>query len=460
MSYRVMVQGERFAFGSLVELLAKANQAKFGDWLIGIAAGSKRERVAAKAALADVRLSEFVAEPMVDDDVTAAILAAQDVEEFASVASLTIGELRELALSDAFPTYWGSGLRDALTPEIVAAVTKLMSDLELVSAASRLRVVSRCRNTQGGQGVLGVRIQPSHPKDDVQAIVCSAREGLLLGCGDAVLAVSPATESVPVVRDILWGVQDLVQRTSVPTQTCVLAHVTTQLGAMETGAPVDMLFQSVAGSSAANASFGFDLDLLHHGRETVLAHHATRPREFVGDNVMYFETGQGNAMSAQAHHGVDQLTMEARAQGVARLFNPFLVNSVVSFVGPEYLSDARQIVRASLEDHFMGKLLGLPMGSDICYLNRMDVDQSSNDGLLVLLAAAGSNFVMGVPAGDEAMVEYQTTSYSDTATVRRLLGLRPAPEFDTWLQTQSVDESGVRSAAALDLHAPPSAACR
>jgi ethanolamine ammonia-lyase large subunit len=432
----VIVAGERFTFGSLVELLAKANEQKSGDALIGVAAGSERERAAAKVALSEVRLSEIVGEPVVDDEVTDAFLAAHDADGFAAVASLTVGELREMVLGDDFPSRWESALQEALVPEIVAAVTKLMSDLELVSAASRLRVVSRCRNTQGELGVLGVRIQPSDPRDDLQSIVCSALEGLRSGCGDAVLAVSPAAESVRGVKEILCGLDEMVRRTGVPTQICVLAHMSTQLDAMQAGAPVDMLFQSVAGSRAANAVFGLDLALLHAGRSDVLAHHADRPGEFVGDNVMYFETGQGNALSAHASLGVDQLTMEARAQGVARLFDPFLVNSVVSFVGPEALADTRQVTRAVLEDHFMGKLQGLPMGSDVCYLSRSDADQSTNDGLLVLLAAAGCNFVIGFPTGDDAMVDAHTTSYADAATVRRLLGLRPAPEFDAWLGTQ------------------------
>ena len=435
MPYRAIVRGERFAFSSLAELLAKANDEKSGDELAGIAARSARERVAAKSALADLRLSELLLEPLVVDEVTEALLASHDPHAFGSIASLTFGELRELVLDDSFPELWQSGLSRGISPEMAAAVAKLMSNLDLVVAAARLRVVTRCRNTQGQHGVLGVRIQPNHPTDDVQGILLSALDGLLFGCGDALLGVNPATESVSVIGTVLRSLQELVERTGVPTQTCVLAHLTTQLRAMEQGAPVDLLFQSVAGSQAANASFGVDLALLAEGRAAVLEEHRSRPEQFLGDQVMYFETGQGSALSADAHHGLDQLTMEARAQGVARLFDPFLVNSVVGFIGPEYLADARQISRAGLEDHFVGKLLGLPMGCDVCYTNHVDADQNSNDELLVLLATAGCTFVMGVPAGDDVMLNYQTTSYHDVVSVRRLLGLRPAPEFEQWLST-------------------------
>lgn len=435
MKHRVIVGGERFVFGSLREVLAKANEDKSGDELAGIAATSDRERIAAKLALADIRLSDVVAETLIDDAVTAAVLATHDIDAFAPLASLTVGELRDLVLGDDFPSMWDEGLAAALTPEVAASVTKLMSNLDLVVASSRLRVLTRCRNTQGGVGVMGVRIQPNHPTDDVRGILLSALDGLLFGCGDAVLGVNPATESVAVIGEVLHGLQELVRRIAVPTQTCVLAHVTTQLQALEAGAPVDLLFQSVSGSEAANDSFGFNLPLLAEGREAVLAHHRERPGDFIGDNVMYFETGQGSALSAGAHHGVDQLTMEARAQAVARLFDPFLVNSVVGFIGPEYLADAGQITRAGLEDHFMGKLLGLPMGCDVCYTNHVDADQNSNDNLLVLLAAAGCNFIMGVPAGDDVMLNYQSTSYHDAASVRRLLGLQAAPEFAAWMMS-------------------------
>lgn len=435
MMSRVIVGGERYVFGSLTEVLAKANEEKSGDELAGVAATSERERIAAKFALADIRLADLVAEPIIDDAITAAVMARHDADAFAPLASLTVGQLREVVLGDDFPVTWGAGLQAALTPEVAAAVTKLMSNLDLVVAASRLRVVTRCRNTQGEAGVLGVRIQPNHPTDDVRGILLSALDGLLFGCGDAVIGVNPATESVTVISQVLTGLQELVQRIAVPTQTCVLAHVTSQLRALEAGAPVDLLFQSVSGSESANRSFGFDLPLLAEGREAVLASHRDRPGDFIGDNVMYFETGQGSALSAEAHHGIDQLTMEARAQAVARLFDPFLVNSVVGFIGPEYLADAAQITRAGLEDHFMGKLMGLPMGCDVCYTNHVDADQNSNDNLLVLLGAAGCNFIMGVPAGDDVMLNYQSTSYHDAASVRRLLGLSASPEFAAWMGT-------------------------
>lgn len=308
-----------------------------------------------------------------------------------------------------------------------------MGNLDLVVAAAPLRRATRCRNTMGEPGVLGVRIQPNHPTDSVRGILLSALDGLAFGCGDAMIGVNPATESVPVIGEVLRGLHTLIDRLGVPTQSCVLAHITTQLAALETGAPVDLLFQSVAGTEDANTSFGIDLALLARGREAVLAHHAERPGEFIGDQVMYFETGQGSALSADAHHGVDQLTLEARAQAVARLYDPFLVNSVVGFIGPEYLADSVQITRAGLEDHFVGKLMGLPTGVDVCYTNHADADQNSNDNLLLLLAGAGCTFVMGVPAGDDVMLNYQTTSYHDVSSVRRTLRLRPSPAFEEWL---------------------------
>nr|WP_261570431.1 ethanolamine ammonia-lyase subunit EutB [Frankia gtarii] len=434
-AYRATLRGERHVFADLAELFAKANEEKSGDQLAGIAAGSARERVAAKLALADVTLGKIVAAPLIDDAVTDLILRGQDTALFAPLASLTVGEFRELVLAPSFPARWrDDGLARAITPEIAAATAKIMSDKDLICAAKPLRTVTRCRNTIGEAGVLGVRVQPNHPADDLEGILWSVLDGLLHGCGDAVLGVNPARESVEQVGTILRGLGALVDALTLPTQTCVLAHLTTQLAALAAGAPVDLLFQSVAGTEAANISFGITLDLLAEGHETVLAHHRRdRPGDFIGEQVMYFETGQGSALSADAHHGVDQLTCEARAHGVARAFDPFLVNSVVGFIGPEYLADARQITRAGLEDHFVGKLLGLPMGCDVCYTNHVDADQNTNDDLLVLLVAAGCTFVMGVPSADDVMLGYQSTSYHDAAGMRELFNLRAAPEFTAWL---------------------------
>ncbi|MEY9968559.1 ethanolamine ammonia-lyase large subunit [Streptacidiphilus sp. MAP12-16] len=434
MAYRTTLRGERFTFGSLAEVLAKANEEKSGDQLAGVAARSERERVAAKTALAEVRLGEIAATALVEDAVTAAVSAPADPAVFsAELASMAVGELRERVLSPDFPAAWSHGLAAVITPEIAAACAKLMSNLDLVVAAAPLRRVTRCRNTMGEPGVLGVRVQPNHPTDHVPGILLSALDGLAFGCGDAMIGVNPATESVPAIAEVLHGLHQLIAHLGVPTQSCVLAHITTQLAAMDAGAPIDLLFQSVAGTEDANTSFGIDLNLLARGREAVLAHHAQRPGEFIGSQVMYFETGQGSALSADAHHGIDQLTLEARAQAVARLYDPFLVNSVVGFIGPEYLANSVQITRAGLEDHFIGKLMGLPTGIDVCYTNHADADQNTNDNLLLLLAAAGCTFVMGVPAGDDVMLNYQTTSYHDVSSVRRTLGLGPSPLFQAWL---------------------------
>jgi ethanolamine ammonia-lyase large subunit len=471
-----------FKFGTLRELFAKANEEKSGDQLAGIAARSEQERVAAKHALADVTLREIVETPLIppeEDDVSRLILETHDQAEFKTISSMTVGELREFILRDETTESDLKRLHWAITPEIAAAVAKLMSNKDLVLAAAKVRVVTRCRNTMGERGVLGIRLQPNHPADDVAGILLAAFDGLLYGCGDAVIGVNPATDSVETVSAILHALQRLIDAYNIPTQACCLAHISTQLAAMERGAPVDLLFQSVAGTQKANESFGISLSMLKEGREKVLEHHKhrTSPRsrgdtetEKSGDqstgqpisnsgdfgnygnppclrasvvnkfvpNVMYFETGQGSALSADAHHGVDQLTLEARAYGVARVFEPFLVNSVVGFIGPEYLYDERQIIRAGLEDHFMGKLLGLPMGCDVCYTNHAAADQNSADNLLMLLTAAGCNYFMGVPCADDVMLNYQSTSFHDALAMRRLFNLRPAPEFLEWLQQMGI----------------------
>jgi ethanolamine ammonia-lyase large subunit len=449
---------ERFEFSDLREVFAKANEEKSGDQLAGIAARSERERVAAKRKLADLTLDEIVSNPLIDpseDDVTRLILETFDQKAFGGspdrLASKTVGEFREFLLDDGTSDAQLKRVQWSIIPEIAAAVTKLMSNKDLVLASARFRNVTRCRNTMGERGVLGIRAQPNHPADDIGGILLSAFEGLLYGCGDAVIGVNPATDSVETVSSILLALNRLVDVYQIPTQTCCLAHITTQLTALQRGAPVDLLFQSVSGTEAANRSFGINLNMLREGREQVLEHHRKRDVHWVGDDVMYFETGQGSALSADAHHGVDQLTLEARAYGVARAFHPFLVNSVVGFIGPEYLYDERQIIRAGLEDHFMGKLLGLPMGCDVCYTNHAAADQNSADNLLLLLTAAGCNYFMGVPCSDDVMLNYQSTSYHDALAARRLFKLTPAPEFLAWLQRLEIYRG--TEPAALDLSA-------
>lgn len=441
MSFRSTVRGETHVFADLRELMGRANERKAGDELAGVAARSERERVAAKWALADVAVAEVVDTALVDDDVTELVDRGLDRDRLAMISSLTIGELRERVLAPGFAQEWADGLHRALTPEVAAAVAKVMGSRDLIQGAAPLRVVTRCRNTMGAPGVFGVRIQPNHPADDTEGVLLATLDGLLFGAGDAVVGVNPAGDSVEVVDALTRALHGLLEHVGAPTQTCVLAHATTQLAALERGAPVDLLFQSVGGTTATNASFGVTLALLAEGREAVLASHRGRTG-FIGDQVTYFETGQGSALSAEAHHGIDQLTCEARAQAVARAFDPFLVNSVVGFIGPEYLADGRQIIRAGLEDHFVGKLLGLPMGCDVCYTNHVDADQDTADQLLVLLATAGCNYVMGVPGSDDVMLNYQSTSHHDVAGVRELLGLRPAPEFETWLESVGVLRGG------------------
>ena len=443
MPYSSTLRGERFVFPDLRDLFAKANEEKSGDQLAGIAATSERQRVAAKMALAEVTLREIVEQPLIDpdiDDVSRLILKQLDQSAFVEVSNFTLGEFRDRLLAGEYSGDALPKLQRGITPEIAASLAKLMSNKDLILAASTIHNITRCRNTVGEPGVLAIRVQPNHPADDVAGILLSAVDGLTFGCGDAVIGVNPAGDSVESVSAILHGLDRLITALEIPTQHCCLAHITTQLAAMKRGAPIDLLFQSVAGTQAANASFGVSLALLEEGRQQVLEHHRKRDVAWVGDNLMYFETGQGSALSADAHHGIDQLTLEARAYGVARQFQPFLVNSVVGFIGPEYLADERQIIRAGLEDHFMGKLLGLPMGCDVCYTNHADANQNSADNLLVLLSAAGCNYFMGVPCSDDVMLNYQSTSYHDAASMRRLFGLRAAPEFAEWLERRNGGE--------------------
>ena len=441
MAYSHVIRGEQYNFADLKELLAKANEPKSGDLLAGLAAKNERERIAAKMALADLPLREFLAHPILDpdsDDVSKVIFGTHNSVAFKPIASLTVGELREYLLQDLPQGAELKNLQQGLTPEMVAAVTKLLANKELIAIASKIKNIARCRNTTGIAGTLGIRIQPNHPTDNTAGIAASCIDGLLMGAGDAVIGVNPAVDSIDSVSAILKSIDHVITSLNIPTQGCCLAHITTQLAAMKNNAPVDLLFQSIGGTQKTNESFGISLALLNEGKAQVLEHHTSRNVNWLGSQAMYFETGQGSSLSANAHHGIDQLTLEARAYGLARTFDPFLVNSVVGFIGPEYLFDERQIIRAGLEDHFMGKLLGLPMGVDVCFTNHAEADHNSLDNLLLLLANAGVNYIMGVPAGDDVMLSYQTTSYHDAAMVKSLLDLKAAPEFQTWLEHNGI----------------------
>jgi ethanolamine ammonia-lyase large subunit len=431
----------RHHFADLRELMAKATPERSGDQLAGIAAGSAQERVAAREALADVPLATFLQQPLVpyeSDEVTRLIIDSHDEAAFAPLAHLTVGAFRDWLLSDLATTDVLRTAAAGITPEMAAAVSKLMRNQDLMAVAAKCRVVTRFRNTLGLPGHLAVRLQPNHPSDSPAGILASVLDGLMYGAGDAVIGLNPAADSVDALVRLLHLLDELIQGQGIPTQSCVLTHVTNTLAAMERGAPVDLVFQSIAGTEAANRSFGIDLKLLDEAHAAALA----LKRGTLGDHVMYFETGQGSALSANAHHGVDQQTLEARAYAVARRYRPLLVNTVVGFIGPEYLYDGKQIVRAGLEDHFCGKLLGLPMGCDICYTNHAEADGDDMDNLLVLLAAAGVNFVMGVPGADDVMLNYQSTSFHDALFVRKLLGLQRAPEFEAWLQRMGITDSG------------------
>jgi ethanolamine ammonia-lyase large subunit len=430
------VGGVRYTFDSLADLLAKASPARSGDQLAGIAAQSAQHRVAAQMALADLPLTHFLAEPIIpyeSDEVTRLILdtshtpAAQTA--LAPIASLTIGELRNLLLSDEATPARLAALAPGLTPEIAAAVSKLMRVQDLILVASRIRVVTRFRTTIGLPGRLSTRLQPNHPTDSPLGIAAAILDGLLLGSGDAVIGINPVSDSVESTTSLLRLIDHARRHLDLPTQNCVLAHITTQMQAIAQGAPLDLLFQSIGGTELTNTSFGISLSLLEEAHQ--MAQSLNRnPSGY--NQVFYFETGQGSSLSANAHHGVDQQTLEARAYAVARHFNPFLVNSVVGFIGPEYLCDGKQILRAGLEDHFCGKLLGLPMGVDICYTNHAEADQDDMDTLLTTLGAAGVNYIMGVPGADDIMLNYQSTSFHDALYLRKLLSLCPAPEFELW----------------------------
>jgi len=441
--YAATVGRTRHVFADLKEVMAKASPARSGDELAGLAAGSAEERVAARTVLAGVPLARFLAEPLVpyeDDDVTRLILDGHDAAAFAPVKDLTVGEFREWLLDYQTDAPRLAALAPGLTPEMAAAVSKLMRNQDLVLVARKCQVTTRFRNTIGLPGRLSVRLQPNHPTDDPAGIAASVVDGLLYGCGDAVIGVNPATDSVASMETLVRQLAGVIERFEIPTQSCVLAHVTTALRVMERGAPVDLVFQSVGGTEATNRSFGISLALLAEARDAALS----LRRGTVGQDVMYFETGQGSALSAEAHHGVDQQTCEARAHAVCRRYSPLLVNSVVGFIGPEYLYDGKQILRAGLEDHLCGKLLGLPMGVDVCYTNHARADQDDMDVLLTLLGAAGCTYVMGVPGADDVMLHYQSTSFHDVQYLRQILGLRPAPEFEAWLHRMGIVDDQIR----------------
>jgi len=441
--YSATIGQRRYAFADLKTLLAKATPLRSGDQLAGLAAETGEERVAAQFALADLPLARFTDEaviPYETDEVTRLILDTHDRAAFGAIAHLTVGGFRDWLLSDDATAEALAALAPGVTPEMAAAVAKISRLQDLMVMAAKCEVVTRFRSTVGQRGRLSVRLQPNHPTDDPRGIAASILDGLLLGAGDAVIGINPATDSPERAHALVAMLDDIRAKLDIPTQSCVLAHITTTLALIEGGAPVDLVFQSIAGTQAANQSFGIDLALLREGREAALA----MKRGALGDNVMYFESGQGSALSANAHHGVDQQTLEARAYAVARAFKPLLVNTVVGFIGPEYLYDGKQITRAGLEDHFCGKLMGVPMGVDVCYTNHAEADQDDADALLALLAAAGVNFVMGVPGADDIMLNYQSTSFHDALAMRDLFGKRPAPEFEAWLARQGLLDEKAR----------------
>lgn len=429
-----------YQFASLKELLAKATPPRSGDVLAGVAAASARERVAAQLALAEVPLALFLNEALVpyeDDEVTRLIFDSHERAAFAPISHLCVGDFRDWLLDDATDTQTLARVAAGITPEMAAAVSKLMRLQDLVLVARKCKVVTAFRNTLGLEGGLSTRLQPNHPTDNATGIAASILDGLLLGSGDAVIGINPATDNVAQVVSLLHLLDAVIDQYQIPTQSCVLTHITNTIEAIRRGAPVDLVFQSVAGTQAANRSFGIDLSLLAEGQAAALS----LGRGTVGNNVMYFETGQGSALSAGAHHGMDQQTCEARAYAVARAYRPLLVNSVVGFIGPEYLYDGKQIMRAGLEDHFCAKLLGLPMGCDVCYTNHAEADQDDMDALLTMLGVAGCNFIMGVPGADDIMLGYQSTSFHDALYARRVLGLRPAPEFAAWLARMQITDA-------------------
>ena len=436
MSYRVTISNYTYHFPNLKVLLAKASPLRSGDVLAGLAAQSNEERVAAQFALADVPLKHFLNESLVpyeEDEITRLIIDTHDVNAFAPIAHFTVGEFRNWLLTNEVTTSTIQALSKGLTPEMVAAVSKLMRNQDLIAVAQKCEVVTAFRTTMGQKGRLGVRLQPNHPTDDTKGIAASIIDGLMYACGDAMIGINPATDSPKAVSNLLTMLDSIREKYAIPTQSCVLCHVTTTLEIIQ-HTPVDLVFQSIAGTEQANKSFGVNLSLLQEAYEAGLS----LKRGTVGNQLMYFETGQGSALSANAHHGIDQQTCEVRAYAVARHFDPFLVNSVVGFIGPEYLYDGKQIIRAGLEDHFCAKLMGVPMGMDVCYTNHADADQDDMDNLMTLLGVAGCSFIMGIPGADDIMLNYQSTSFHDAHYLRKVLQKRPAPEFEAWLIQQGI----------------------
>ncbi|MDZ4360767.1 MAG: ethanolamine ammonia-lyase subunit EutB [Variovorax sp.] len=449
MRYRTTIAGQVFTFDDLRQVLACASPARSGDYLAGLGAATAQQRMAARHVLADTPLKQFITEALIpyeQDNITRLIIDTHDAQAFAPVAHLTVGDFRNWLLSEQATTEALAALAPGLTPEMVAAVSKLMSNQDLVAVAKKCHVVTRFRDTIGLPGHLAVRLQPNHPTDDLRGVAASTLDGLLYGAGDAVIGINPVSDSLPVLGRLLHMLDEVIQRFEIPTQSCVLTHVTNTLKLAEAGAPVDLVFQSIAGTEQANLSFGVTPALLDE------AHAAAQSlaRGTVGTNLMYFETGQGSALSANANFGVDQQTCEVRAYALARRYQPLLINTVVGFIGPEYLYDGKQIIRAGLEDHFSGKLMGLPIGCDICYTNHAEADQDDMDTLLVLLGPAGINFIMGIPGADDVMLNYQSTSFHDALFLRETLGLKRAPEFEAWLQRMQITDTTGRLA-------PPSA---
>ncbi|MBU1360024.1 MAG: ethanolamine ammonia-lyase subunit EutB [Gammaproteobacteria bacterium] len=443
MRYRTRIDTESFSFADLRQVMAFASPARSGDYLAGIGAATAQQRMAARHVLADTPLKQFLEEALIpyeEDNITRLIIDSHDKQAFLPVAHLTVGEFRNWLLSEQASSDVLSALAPGITPEMAAAVCKLMRNQDLVAVARKCRVVTRFRDTVGLPGHLAVRLQPNHPTDDPRGVAASTLDGLLMGAGDAVIGLNPASDSLPVIERLLHMLDEVIQRFEIPTQSCVLTHVTQTLKLIECGAPVDLVFQSIGGTEKTNLSFGVTPELLDEAHAAALS----QARGTVGHDLMYFETGQGSALSADAHHGVDQQTCEARAYGLARRYGPMLVNTVVGFIGPEYLYDGKQIVRAGLEDHFCGKLLGLPLGCDICYTNHAEADQDDMDTLLVLLGTAGVNYIMGVPGADDVMLNYQSTSFHDALFLRESMGLKRAPEFEQWLQRMQITDNAGR----------------
>jgi len=440
MKLQTTLFGDNHTFASVKEVLAKANEPRSGDIQAGVAARSMREMAAAKWVLSDLTLEDLREHPSVPyevDEVTRVAEDGLDLAAFRRVAGWSVGEFREWLLDHATTGEQVAEVTPGLTPEMVAGVTKLMSNLDLVMAGQKARVVVRCNGTLGLAGRISSRLQPNHPRDSVEGVLAAVRDGLSFGNGDAVIGVNPATGSVQSTVEILKAVKDFMRRFRVPTQNCVLSHLTVQMEALKRGAPLDLMFQSIAGTEKANRNFGIDMKLLDEAHDMTL-----REGTAQGPNVMYFETGQGTALSANAHYDTDQVTMEARTYALCRRYRPFLVNSVVGFIGPEYLRDGKQITRAGLEDHFMGKLMGIPMGCDACYTNHATADQNDQENLEMLLALAGVNYLMGIPMGDDVMLNYQTTSFHNNAALREILGLKPAPEFERWMESIGLWRNG------------------